>query len=185
MPPVSNPKQVARELRKVRQARLYEDTPVPDTVLEELLEVARWTGSSRNTQPWEFIVVSDPEQLRRISQIRTPINWVADAPLAIAIVLNGENPLSEAFDEGRVTERLLIGAHMLGLGGGTAWFGDESQQEVGKRILGIPAERTARSVVVIGYPTTHKDHRPNPAVAGRRPLSELVSYERLGERAAS
>lgn len=185
MPPVSNPRQVAREIRKVRQARLYEDTPVPDTVLEELLEVARWTGSSRNTQPWEFIVVSDPEQLRRISQIRTPINWVADAPLAIAIVLNGENPLSEAFDEGRVTERLLIGAHMLGLGGGAAWFGDESQQEEGKRILCIPAQRTARSVVVIGYPTTHKDHRPNPAVAGRRPLSELVSYERLGERAAS
>ena len=185
MPPVSNPKQVVREIRKVRQARLYADTPVPDTVLKELLEVARWTGSSRNTQPWEFVVVSDPEQLRRISQVRTPINWVADAPLAIAIVLNGENPLSEAFDEGRVTERLLIGAHMLGLGGGTAWFGDEQQQEEGKRILGIPAERTARSVVVIGYPTTHKDHRPNPAVAGRRPLSELVSHERLGERAAS
>lgn len=185
MPPVSNPKQVAREIRKVRQARLYESTPVPGDVLAHLLEIARWTGSSRNTQPWEFIVVSDPEQLRRISQIRTPINWVADAPLAMAIVLNGESPLSEAFDEGRVTERLLIGAHMLGLGGGTAWFGDEAQQEEGKRILGIPAERTARSVVVIGYPTTHRDHRPNPAVAGRRPLAELVSYQRLGERTAS
>jgi nitroreductase len=185
MAPVSNPRDVARELRKVRQARLYEPTPVPDDVLNELLEVARWTGSSRNTQPWEFIVVTDPEQLQRISQIRTPINWVADAPLAIAIVLNGENPLSEAFDEGRVTERLLVAAHMLGLGGGTAWFGDEAQQEEGKRILGIPAERFARSVVVLGYPTTHKDHRPNPAVAGRRPLSELISYDRLGQRSAT
>jgi nitroreductase len=184
MPPVANPDAVTRELKKVRQARLYESTPVPDETIEELLQIARWTGSSRNTQPWEFIVVTDPEQLRRISQIRTPINWVADAPLGIAIVLNGENPMSEAFDEGRVTERLLIGAHMLGLGGGTAWFGDDAQQAEGKRILGIPAERSARSVVVIGKPTTHKDHRPNPAVAGRRPLSDLVSYERLGERAA-
>jgi nitroreductase len=185
VPPVANPELVAREMRKVRQARLYEPTPVPDDVLHELLEIARWTGSSRNTQPWEFIVVTDPDQLRAISQIRTPINWVADAPLAIAIVLNGESPLSEAFDEGRVTERLLIGAHMLGLGGGTAWFGDDAQQAEGKRILGIPAARTARSVVALGYPTTHKDHRPNPAIAGRRPLLEIVSYDRLGERPVS
>jgi nitroreductase len=183
MPPVANPREVTREMRKVRQARLYEPRPVPDEVLRELLEIARWTGSSRNTQPWEFIVVTDKEQLRRISQIRTPINWVADAPLAIAIVLKGENALSEAFDEGRVTERILIGARVLGLGGGTAWFGDDDQQAEGKRILGIPAERTARSVVVLGYPTTFKDHRPNPAMAGRRPLSDLISYERLGESA--
>lgn len=183
MPSVADAKQVAQEIRNVRQARLYEDRAVPDDVLEELLEIARWTGSSRNTQPWEFIVVTDPEQLRQISQVRTPINWVADAPLAIAIVLNGSNPISEAFDEGRVTERLLIGARMLGLGGGTAWFGDDAQQAAGKKVLGIPEEKTARSVVVLGYPTTTKDHRPNPAVAGRRPLEELVSYQRLGDRA--
>ena len=111
---------------------------MPPDVLDELLEIARWTGSSRNTQPWEFIVITDRELLRQISQIRTPINWVADVPLAIAIVLAGENPLSEAFDEGRVTERLLIGAQLLGLGGGTAWFGDDNQQAQAKQILGIP-----------------------------------------------
>ena len=183
MAPVSNPRDVTREMRKVRQARRYDDRPVPDDVLQELLEVARWTGSSRNTQPWEFIVVTDKEQLRRISQVRTPINWVADAPLAIAIVLDGSNPLSEAFDEGRVTERLLIGARLLGLGGGTAWFGDESQQAEGKRILGIPAERTARSVVVLGYPTTTKDHRPNPAAGGRKPLAEILSRDHYGRPA--
>jgi len=183
MSPVADAKQVAKEIRHVRQARLFEDRPVPEDVLEELLEIARWTGSSRNTQPWEFIVITDPEQLRQISQVRPPINWVADAPLAIAIVLNGSNPISEAFDEGRVTERLLIGARMLGLGGGTAWFGDDAQQAAAKQVLGIPDEKMARSVVVIGYPTTTKDHRPNPAVAGRRSLDELVSYQRLGARA--
>lgn len=158
---------------------------MPPDVAQELLEIARWTGSSRNTQPWEFIVITDKEQLRQISQIRTPINWVADAPMAIAIVLAGGDAVSEAFDEGRVTERVLIAARLLGLGGGTAWFGDASQQEAAKRILGIPANRTARSVVVVGYPTTTKDHRPNPAVAGRRPLSELVSYDRFGEHNGS
>src|SRR6478609_6755490 len=88
-----------RELRRVRQARLYKPDPVPPEALQELLEVARWTGSSRNTQPWKFIVITDKDQLRQISQVRTPINWVADAPLAIAIVLDGANETSEAFDE--------------------------------------------------------------------------------------
>ena len=177
---VANAREVNEEIRKVRQARLYRPDSVPDDVLQQLLELARWTGSSRNTQPWRFVVIKDKEQLRRISQLRTPINWVADAPLAIAIVLDGENPLSEAFDEGRVTERLLIGATLFGLGGGTAWFGDDAQQAEGKRILGIPQERFARSVVVLGYPTTLKDHRPNANIPGRKPMSELVSYDRLG-----
>ena len=178
---IANAREVTAELRKVRQARQYQPDPVPDDIVAELLEIARWTGSSRNTQPWRFIVVTDKEQLRRISELRPPINWVADAPLAIAIVLDGANPASEAYDEGRVTERLLIGARVLGLGGGIAWFGDDAQQAEGKRILGIPAERTARSVVVVGYPTTTKDHRSNPAEGGRTPLSELVSHERWGE----
>lgn len=177
-----NQQEVIEQIRTVRQARLYEPKPVPAEVVDQLLEIARWTGSSRNTQPWQFIVITDNEQLRQISQVRTPINWVADAPLAIAIVLNGNSPISEAYDEGRVTERLLIAAHILGLGGGTAWFGDEAQQATGKAILGIPAELTARSVVTIGYPTTTKDHRPNPATPGRKPLAELVSYNRLGDK---
>lgn len=172
--------EATRQLHKVRQARQYAPEAVPEDVLNELLEIARWTGSSRNTQPWHFIAITDKEQLRKISQLRTPINWVAGAPLAIAIVLNGASDVAEAYDEGRVTERLMIGAKMLGLGGGIAWFGDADQEAEGKRILGIPAERTARSVVVIGYPTSIKDPRPNPAAAGRKPLAELVSYDRMG-----
>ena len=181
MAAVENAGEVTREMRRVRQARQYGPESVSDEVIAELLEVARWTGSSRNTQPWHFIVVTEKEQLRQISEIRTPINWVATAPLAIAIVLNGASEVSEAYDEGRVTERLLIAAHMLGLGGGTAWFGDAAQQAKGKEILGIPAERGARSVVVLGYPTTTKDPRPGAAQGGRKPLSELVSYGQFGK----
>jgi len=184
MATLANARQVTAELRKVRQARQYRPEAVPDDALAELLEVARWTGSSRNSQPWHFIVVTDKEQLRQISRLRPPINWVAEAPLAIAIVLDGASETSEAYDEARVTERLLIAAHLLGLGGAIAWFGDGAQQQQAKAILGIPAERTARSVVVLGYPSSTKDPRPNPAGGGRKPLSELVSYGRFGEAKA-
>jgi nitroreductase len=178
MAALANPRAVTEEIRKVRQARQYRPDPVPDEVLDQLLEIARWTGSSRNSQPWHFVVVDDKEQLRQISEIRTPIAWVAGAPLGIAIVLNGASEASEAYDEGRVTERLLIAARVLGLGGGVAWFGDAGQQAEGKRILGIPDERTARSVVIIGYPTSTKDPRPGRAAGGRKPLTEIVSHNR-------
>jgi nitroreductase len=167
------------QLRTVRQIRQYAPDPVRGDVVAQILQVARWTGSSKNSQPWHFVVVRDRDALRQISQLRSNINWLAGAPLAIAIVLDGPGT-SEAYDEGRVTERLLIGAHALGLGGGTAWFGDDAQQAEAKRILGIPAERTARSMVAIGRPTSIKDPRPNPRAGGRKPLSEIVSHERWG-----
>ena len=176
-----NPATVAHEIRRVRQIRQYRPDPVPGDVLTELLEVARWTGSSRNTQPWHFVVLTDPEQLRRISNVREAINWVADAPAAIAIVLDGRNETSEAYDEGRVTERLLVAARFFGIGGGTAWFGNADQQRAAKEILGVPDDRTARSVVALGYPVTSEDPRPNRAAGGRKPLSEIVSHERFGQ----
>ena len=171
-------------IRTVRQARQYGPQSVPADVIDTLLEVARWTGSSRNSQPWHFVAITDKEQLRRISQLRTPINSVAEAPLGIAIVLDGENATSEAYDEGRVTERILIAARSLGLGGGVAFYGDADQQAEGKRILGIPAERDARSVVIIGYATSTKDPRPNARPGGRKEPSEVYSYNSWGQAKA-
>ena len=173
------PVAIVRAFRDVRQIRQYRPDPVPPSVIQELLEAARWTGSSRNTQPWHFIVLSDPEQRRKISEVRAAINWVAGAPLAIAIVLNGNGEISEAYDEGRVTERLLDAASFLGIGGGTAWFGDAAQQADAKRILGVPDDRTARSVVALGYPVTARDPRPNPAAGGRKPIDQIVSYDTM------
>jgi len=171
---------VIERMRTVRQIRQYASEEVPDNVVEQLLRVAQWTGSSRNTQPWHFVVVKEKDRLRKISQLRAPINWLAAAPLGIAIVLDGAG-VSEAYDEGRVTERILIAAHNLGYGGGVAWYGDDTQQAEAKRILGVPAERTARSIVMIGRPVSAKDPRPNPRRGGRKPLSEIVSYERYSK----
>src|SRR5712692_8774359 len=125
-----------RRIRRVSQIRMYGPEPVGDDVVNELLELARWTGSSKNSQPWRFVVVRDRESLRKIAAMRPNITWVADAPVGIAIVLPAGSANSEAYDEGRVTERLLTGATMLGYGGGVAWFGEQDHQAEAKRILG-------------------------------------------------
>ncbi len=168
-----------RELRKVRQSRQFTTEPVSEADLQELLEVARWTGSSQNTQPWHFIAVTDSDDLVAIGNSRSAIAWVGESRLAIAIVLNGANETSEAYDEGRVTERLLIAARYLGLGAGTAWIGEPAAQAAVKERLGIPAERTLRSVVVVGHPQTGVTHKLGRKTAGRRPIDEVSSRGRF------
>jgi nitroreductase family protein len=167
-------------IRRVSQIRQYSPESVPDEVVDQLVELARWTGSSKNLQPWRFIVVHDKERLGKIAALRPNINWLAAAPLGIAIVLDGADPTSEAYDEGRLTERLLTGATLLGYGGGVAWFGDAAQQAEAKRVLGVPDGRTARQIVMIGRPTSTKDPRASGPKRGRKPISELVSYDRWG-----
>lgn len=176
MPPLANHGEVTQLIKDVRQARQYGPGEVSDDQLQELLEIARWTGSGRNMQPWRFIVINDQEKLTLISQLRGPINWVAEASLAIAIVLVGRHPSLELYDEGRLTERLLIGAYAMGLGAGIAWYGTDDHEAQAKEILGIPADLTVRAVVAIGHPTALGDPRPDPVPGGRHPLSELVSY---------
>ncbi len=167
-------------IRRVSQIRQYLSDPVPDEVVDQLLELGRWTGSAKNGQPWRFIVVRDKDRLKKIAALRPNINWLAGAPLGIAIVLDGAEPMFGAYDEGRLTERLLTGATLLGYGGGTAWFGGPTQDAEARRILGIPDALTARQIVMIGRPASNKDPRPSGPMRGRKPLSELVSYDRWG-----
>ena len=65
-------------LRRQRQSRQFTDEPVSDDDLEAILEVARWTGSSKNTQPWQFVVVTDPEIKREISKAT---QWTGCTPM--------------------------------------------------------------------------------------------------------
>ena len=182
MPPrVSNADEVVAALKKVRQARQFQDKPVPDELVQQLLEVARWSGSSRNTQPWHFIVVTDKDQLRALSEARPSINWVRDVAVAFAIALNDEAEPNRSYDEGRVTERVLDAAYLLGLGGGTAWYGTSEQEDRARQILGVPANMACRSLIALGYVKTFNDARPNKNTPGRKPLSEIVSYGKYGE----
>lgn len=167
-------------VRAVRQIRTFTDEPVSDEHMQELLEVARWTGSSTNSQPWHFIAVRNPEQLDALSRLRDGIRWAGKAPLAIALVITAESETSGAFDEGRVTERLLIASHLMGLGAGTAWFSTPEQQHAAKILLNIPANLTLRSMVAIGH-LDESELSPSSR-GGRKPLTELVSYEQMSRK---
>ena len=161
------------------QIRQYTDEAIPDEAIDELLELARWTGSSKNTQPWHFIVIRDRATLKKLSAMRPNINWAATAPVGIAIVFDAD-VAQGAYDEGRLTERILTGATLLGYGGGVAWYGPENEAEA-RKILGVPEGKAARQIVMIGRPQSRDDPRPYGPARGRKPLAEIVSYERFGK----
>ena len=105
-------------LRRVRNTREFTAEPVSDEALGAILEIARRTGSAMNAQPWEFVVVRDPEVLRTISQTGPNLPWLGGAPLAIVLVMAGQRPELEGFDEGRLAERIMAAAYAQGLAAG-------------------------------------------------------------------
>jgi nitroreductase len=181
-PTVDSTAAALEAVRKVRQVRQYEPGEVSEEDLNTILEVARWTGSSRNIQPWRFVVVRDKDALARLAELRPNITWVANGALALALVFPGENEIHEAYDEGRVSERIMIAAELMGIGAGTAWFAEN--EHVAKDILGIPQEMVLHSVMVLGPYVTSKDPRPTGPKPGRKTLDELVSYETWDQRQA-
>jgi nitroreductase len=170
---------ILEAMNKVRQTRIYLDKPVTKDDLATLLEVAQWTGSAKNTQPWHFIVIEDKAILGKLAALRSNIDWVANVPVAIALVFDGQDTVLESFDEGRIFERLAIGARLLGLGAGTAWFLGEAEEIQAKTLLGVPQERTLHSMVAVGYVDKDANQLPGRNYVGRKPLDEIVSYERM------
>ena len=79
------------------------------------------------------------ETLAKLAALRSNIDWVANVPLAIALVFDGQDTVLESFDEGRIYERLAIAARLLGLGAGTAWFLGDEEEKQAKELLGVPA----------------------------------------------
>jgi nitroreductase len=164
---------VLRALRRTRQIRRFTDEPVDEEALWSILEVARWTGSSENTQPWTFVVLRDPDARRQIGESTRYARHVGRAPIAIAIVMPGLDPEPEAYDEGRVAERILIACGALGLGGGIGWI-EGKEHDVVDPLLGVTPPALVRTIVAIGHPTDSALQPRTGPGTGRRPLAEFV-----------
>src|SRR4051812_2589059 len=164
---------VLRALRRTRQVRQFTDEPVEEADLTEILKVARWSGSSTNWQPWTFIVIRERADMERIAQLARYARHVAGAAVAIAIEMPGENPEWEAYDEGRVAERILIAAGALGLGAGIGWADGDARTPVSE-FLGVTAPGYVRTIISIGHPTERARQPRSSRGTARRPLEDLV-----------
>jgi len=170
----------------LRAVRRFSDRPIADDVLSDILEVGRRTGSSKNSQPWEIVVVRDPGTLRRLSELGGFAGYVATAQADIVLAMDSAN---NAFDCGRLAERLMLAAWAHGIGSCIASLFPDDNARKAKELVGIPAARWVRQTVALGYPADEKATRVAaiPRMAGvvpigRKPLNEFVSWERYGNR---
>ena len=173
------PIEVVRPLLRIRQTRQFTDVPPTDAELAAIADVARWSGSGTNTQPWRFVLVRDRATIRRIHDAGLPqTRSLATAQAAIAIVMPGDDhAVSNTYDEGRAAERMLIAAHFLGLRAGIAWAVPGIRPLIADA-LGLPPDWFVRTIVVIGHPT-EEGLRPNrPPGQARLPREEVVFEER-------
>ena len=164
---------VLAALRRTRQVRQFTDEPVSDVDLRAILDVARWTGSSMNRQPWTFIVVRSREDLTRLAGLAPNARQVGGAAVAIAIAMGGENAEWDAYDEGRAAERILVAADALGLGAAIGWAIEPYRTGVGE-LLGLTSPAFVRTIVSLGHPTEAARQSKSAPGTARRPLEELV-----------
>jgi nitroreductase len=179
-PHAATPLDRVRPLLRTRQVREFTESAPTDEELHALTEVARWSGSSENNQPWRFIVIRDPGVISRIHEIGVPpTRSLATAHAAIAIVMPVEeqDDASHAYDEGRAAERLLIAAGMLDLAAGIAWLRPDVRPMVGE-LLGLPDAWSVRTIVAVGHASEAAKRPKNAPGEARIPASETVFSER-------
>ena len=168
-------------LKRLRAVRQFRPDPVPREVVNAVIEVARWSGSASNRQPWEFIVIHNRETLHALASVEGFVSHLASAPLGIVLVMTGEHGRvdQETYDEGRLSERMMLAAAAYGVGSSIGWFRGSGMTDA-KAMLGIPQERLVRTAISLGYPNEEaRRARPKPAQA-RKPLSDIVHDERYG-----
>ena len=179
MTQTENPRQFIALLRSLRAVRQFRSEAIPQEVVDAVLEVARWSGSASNRQHWELVVVRERETLQRLVQFEGFAHHLAGAALGIVLVMAGEAALvdQETYDEGRLSERIMLAAWAYGVGSSIGWFTGNGRAQA-KALLGIPQERLVRTVISLGYPDEEaRRARPKRSDA-RKPLSEIVHYER-------
>ena len=159
-------------IRTRRAIRKFKPDPVPPELIEKMLESARWAPSSVNSQPWEFIVVTDPEIKKKISRSFNFGPFLNQAPLAIAVVVDRLKSTLPAQDGAIAAYAIWLAAHDLGLG--ACWINPNFPGGI-KQALGIPFTKKLITVLAIGYP----DETP---VHTRRKLNDFVYFDKHGNK---
>lgn len=165
--------EVFEAVKTMLAVRSYEDRPIADDLARRILEAARLTGSSRNTQQWDFVVVRERQTLERLAQLARTGSYIDGAAMVIAVVV--PDKAVGYIDGTRATQDMMLVAWEAGVG--SNWVGNVNSPEI-KELLQVPQDKMILNVIPFGYPKekigpdVHKD---------RKPLSEIAHEERYGE----
>jgi nitroreductase len=160
-------------VRTVLAVREYRPDAVPEELVRRIVEAGRLTASSQNRQPWHFVVVQDKAILRALGESIRSGPYIADAPLAIAILVDKQSRFGDS-DASRAAQSMILTAWSEGVG--SNWVGFHGMDRAAE-ILSVPEQYSLFAILPFGYPL-------NPVGKGnkkRKPLSEVASRGRFGE----
>ena len=177
-----SPQALLALLKARRSIRRYHPDPVPDEMVEQLLEAGRWAPSASNRQPWHIIVIRDEVIRQQVAENAAAfvIRWAqaGEAPLLLLLCGDAGNPVYRRFlheDLGLAGAQIMLQAHALGLG--TCWIGGLDRAAL-TDILRLPDNLEVVALLTVGFPAE------DPAPRSRKPLSEIVHYDVYGRSAA-
>lgn len=140
-------------IRARRNVRQYADRPVADEHLVRIIEAGRRAPSSRNQQPWDFVLVTDRDQLAELATVWRNAGHVAVSTATVALVAPvATDPAHRdwvQYDLGQATMAMMLAAADLGIGTGHSAVGD---QDRAREILGLPPDRFCAYLMALGYP---------------------------------
>jgi nitroreductase len=160
-------------IRARRNVRDYADRPITAEHLDQILEAGRRSPSSRNWQPWDFVLVTDRDRLIELAKVWQGAGHVARSAATAALVAPSD--VDEAhfsqlhYDLGQATMSIMLAAADLGIGSGHSSVAD---QEQARKVLGFPEDRFCAYLIGLGYPAD----RPLAPICrlNRRPFEEVV-----------
>lgn len=167
---------VSDAIRTKRAVRKFQDKPLPDDVIHAILNAGRRSQSSKNEQGWQFIAIRDKSILKALSETGTYAGHLAGAALGVAILTpNPEGKFQDLFDAGQVAAYMQLAAWELGVGSCIASI---YEPEKAGEILGFPSAWHLRIALSFGYPLDEEKLSAPPKKGGRKPLEELVHWDR-------
>jgi nitroreductase len=147
-------------IKKRRSIRKYTDQPVTDRQIRQLLEAAMAAPSGSNIQPWDFVVVRDPDLKRQLAQTHTWSYMAADATVVFVVCTNQSASGHWLEDASAATQNLLLAVTALGLG--AVWVGiypGTDRKAHVRQVLAIPDEIRVLCLVPVGHPAESKPPR--------------------------
>ena len=161
----------AIEALKTRKSiRLYLAKPVPNEIIEDIIDCGRLAPTARGVEPWEFIVVTDADTRRWISKTTDFGGFIADTPVCVAVLCRETKYYLE--DGCAAAENILVAARAHGLG--SCWVAGDKKPYAPAvcEKIGAPEGYKLISLLALGYAAE------DPSRA-KRPLSSVLHWERF------
>lgn len=167
---------VYEAIRYKRAVRKFTDQPLSEETILAILKAGRRAQSSKNTQPWHFIAITDKTILKQLSECGEWAGHLAGAALGVAIVHpDPAERFQILFDIGQAAAYMQLSAWEFGVGSCLATIYDVAKA---RQTLGFPDELQLRFAISFGYPADQELISASPKKGGRRPLDEMVHWNR-------